>query len=320
MFTKEIVGTTNGIVAGWGNLGAGVTNLVIGMILYPLFQIIYKQDETKAWRTVCVVPALIAFVTGLIIIRPSAFDDCPKGNYYELKKKGSFPDPEITAWKSFRSASLNTNSWMLFVQYACCFGVELTMNAASANFFQNRFDLTRDSTLAISSLFGWMNLFARAAGGMFSDIANFKYGTTGRLWTQTVLLLFEGIFVIVFSMTKTLAAAIVVMVLFSFFVQASEGATYGIVPYVDQSHTGAVTGIVGAGGNVGAVLFSLIFKSMPDDNTAFLIMGGIVLGSSFLSTFIRFEGQEAFFSLPKNQHQDKDEEAPAQDISTSTGQ
>ena len=145
---------------------------------------------------------------------------------------------------------------------------------------------------------------------------------TGRMWTQTVLLLFEGVFVIVFAYTKTLAAAIVVMILFSFFVQASEGATYGIVPYVDQPHTGSVTGIVGAGGNVGAVLFSLIFKHMPDDNTAFLIMGGIVMGSAFLSAFIRFEGQDAFFSLPKQkEHPIQDEEAaPKQERSTSKGQ
>ncbi|KAL3908912.1 MAG: hypothetical protein SGARI_002848, partial [Bacillariaceae sp.] len=148
------------------------------------------------------------------------------------------------------------------------------MNLAAASFFSTRFDLSRESAAAIASLFGWMNLFARGAGGLFSDIANFKYGLTGRIYTQAVLLLFEGIFVIVFSMTHTLAAAIVVMVLFSFFVQASEGSTYGIVPYVDQPHTGSVTGIVGAGGNVGAVCFGLVFKAMPDSNNAFLVVGG----------------------------------------------
>lgn len=219
------VGTANGIVSGWVNLAAGVTNLVIGMILYPLFQIFTGDDTEKAWRTVCVVPAFVAFVTGLIIIRPSAFDDCPKGNYYELKQKGALPNPEVTAWGSFKAASLNSNSWLLFIQYASCFGVELTMNVASANFFENRFDLTRESALAISSFFSWMNLFARGAGGLFSDIANFKYGITGRVYTQAILLVFEGIFVIVFSLTHTLAAAIVVVVLFSFFVQASEGST-----------------------------------------------------------------------------------------------
>lgn len=54
------------IVAGWGNLGAGVTNLVIGSILYPTFVAIFDGDTEKAWRTVCVVPAVVAFTTGIV--------------------------------------------------------------------------------------------------------------------------------------------------------------------------------------------------------------------------------------------------------------
>ena len=34
MFCKEVVGTANAIVAGWGNLGAGVTQIVMGSLLF----------------------------------------------------------------------------------------------------------------------------------------------------------------------------------------------------------------------------------------------------------------------------------------------
>lgn len=66
----------------------------------------------------------------------------------------------------------------------------------------------------------------------------------------------------IFAETGTLGAAIVVMVFFSLNVQAAEGATYGIVPYVDPPATGAISGIIGAGGNTGAVGFGLGFRNL----------------------------------------------------------
>ena len=118
-----------------------VTNLVIGMILYPLFQIFFDHDREKAWRCVCIIPAFLAFVTGIVVYNVG--DDCPKGNYAELKQRGAFPD--VTVMGSFKAAMLNCNSWLLFIQYACCFGVELTMNVAAASYFKNEFDLTSES-------------------------------------------------------------------------------------------------------------------------------------------------------------------------------
>ena len=39
MFTKEVAGTANAMVGGWGNLGGGVTQLVMGSALFPLFKL-----------------------------------------------------------------------------------------------------------------------------------------------------------------------------------------------------------------------------------------------------------------------------------------
>jgi NNP family nitrate/nitrite transporter-like MFS transporter len=61
MFTKEVVGTANALVGGWGNLGGGVTQLVMGAALFPLFKIFFNDDSEKAWRTVCVVPRCRCF-------------------------------------------------------------------------------------------------------------------------------------------------------------------------------------------------------------------------------------------------------------------
>ncbi|KAG7360258.1 nitrite extrusion protein 1 NarK [Nitzschia inconspicua] len=304
-FAKEIVGTANAIVAGWGNLGAGMTNLIVGSILFPMFRSIFDGDTEKAWRTVCVVPAFVAFTTGIIVYFIS--DDCPKGNYSELKRNGAMK--EVSASMSFVKGCANYNTWLLFIQYAICFGVELTMNNAAAEYFRGEFDLTNESAGAIASLFGWMNLFARGIGGHISDMANAKWGMPGRLWAQTILLAFEGAFVLVFANTKSLAGAILVMVLFSVFVQAAEGTSFGIVPYVDPPNTGSISGIVGAGGNVGAVGFGMAFRQLDRNKDALTIMGATVLVFSILSLFMVIEGHDSvFFRNCGKKAEEEDEE------------
>jgi uncharacterized membrane protein YphA (DoxX/SURF4 family) len=70
----------------------------------------------------------------------------------------------------------------------------------------------------------------------------------------------------------------------------SEGATYSIVPFINKKALGAVAGIVGAGGNMGAVAAGFLFRaegiSYPQ---ALLILGVLVAGCSVLTFFVRFE-------------------------------
>jgi NNP family nitrate/nitrite transporter-like MFS transporter len=288
MFAKEVVGTANAITAGWGNLGGGVTQLVMGSALFPLFKVIYGDDENgteKAWRTVSVIPAVVAFASGIMILTTA--DDCPKGDYKEMKKLGTMA--EVSASNSFRAGAMNLNTWLLFLQYACCFGVELTMNNAAALYFKEEFDQSTESAAAIASIFGWMNLFARGVGGFCSDKANAKLGMRGRLLAQTIFLAAEGALVLIFAGSSSLAGAIIIMIFFSMFVQAAEGSSYGIVPYVDPPNTGSIAGIIGAGGNTGAVGFGLGFRQL-DYKEAFYLMGGTILATSFLSIFVHIPG------------------------------
>ena len=283
MFTKEVVGTANAIVGGWGNLGGGVTQIVMGSVLFPLFKT--GMSAEQAWRTVCLVPAAVGVCVGMTILKIS--DDAPKGNYNEMKKNGLMS--EVSAGASFREGAMNINTWLLFVQYACCFGVELTMNNAAASYFKSTFELTTESAAAIASLFGWMNLFARGVGGFFSDKANARMGMRGRLWWQTICLVIEGVMVLIFANTTSLGLAIFIMVIFSSFVQAAEGSSYGIVPYVNPPVTGSIAGIVGAGGNTGAVCFGLGFRNL-ETKQAFILMGTCIIISGVLSLCIFIKG------------------------------
>jgi MFS transporter, NNP family, nitrate/nitrite transporter len=285
MFTKELVGTANGLVAGWGNLGAGVTQIIVGSWLFPLLTMIYGGNRELAWRTVCIVPAIIAFAVGCVTY--AVTDDAPKGNYRELKAHGLLRP--VNPWKSLWRAASNTNTWIFFLQYAGCFGVEITMNNASAMYFRDNFGLSTEAAAAMTSIFGWLNLFARGLGGFLCDVCNYRWGMRGRLWSNAISLFCEGMMLLAFINTGSLGGAIVALVAFSLFVQASEGFNFGIVPYIDPLNMGAVTGIVGAGGNVGAVLFAYCFRELSYER-AFQIMGAVTLISAFSSLFVRIKG------------------------------
>ena len=282
MFAREIAGTANGIVGGWGNLGGAWTQLMMGRILFPIFRDhVYDGDSEKAWRFICIIPAIVAFVWGCIL--PFISDDAPMGNYSEMKKNGAMDRIYMTT--SLRSGATR-NTWILYAQYACSFGVEIVMNNAAVLYYTEEFDLTTEEASTLGFIYGSMNIFARALGGLFSDRLNLYMGMRGRLWLQTVLLVGEGIMIIVFAYTKTLPGAIVCMCIFSIFTQAAEGAIYGVVPYVSKLYTGSVAGLVGSGGNAGSVIYGIGFRSLPYRD-AFVLMGSIVICSSLLSLGIR---------------------------------
>jgi MFS transporter, NNP family, nitrate/nitrite transporter len=289
-FAKEVSGSSNGIAGGWGNLGAGVTQIVMGTILFPLFKMFFDGNAEKAWRCIFIVPAFLAVCTGFWILFYS--DDTPKGNYRELKRYGA---KKVERYHTLLTCStLNVNTWVLIIQYGACFGVDIAMNNAVALYFTEEFGQSTESAAALASIFGWLNLFARGLGGVMSDWSHARMGMRGRIILNTALLFAEGSMVLVFAQTHTLAIAVFTLVIFSFFTQAAKGSCFGIVPYIDYPRTGTITGIVGAGGNVGGVLYSLAFRDL-DYEAAFTIMGVSILASCFLSIFINIPGQSRLF-------------------------
>ena len=111
-------------------------------------------------------------------------------------------------------------------------------------------------------MFGLMNLFTRASGGMLSDLVAIRWGMRGRMWCLWIIQSLSGAFCIIMGSQKiseNLGATIVIMIIFSIFCQQACGAHFGIVPFVSRRSYGVVSGIVGAGGNIGAVVTQIIF-------------------------------------------------------------
>lgn len=314
MFSSNIVGTANATSAGWGNLGGGVTQVVMPQLRKAvsaargLTAAQDKLDDTS-WRIAMVIPgiALVLCAAGLWFLS----DDLPDGNYRELERTGQ--KEKTNPFKSMLRACTNWRVWVLFLLYAGCFGVELLMNGNLANYFRgNRktvgttvtyreaFRLTEGTAGLLAGLFGLMNLFARSLGGIGSDVLAKKYGLRGRLWWFFIVQLFEGIFFVIFSRMTTIATAIPTLLCFSLCVQMAEGATFGIVPFVDPPATGAVSGIVGAGGNFGAVAGGFLIQSGVNKgiSTGFRNLGFLVIASAFLIPLLYFPKYGGMFCPP----------------------
>jgi NNP family nitrate/nitrite transporter-like MFS transporter len=83
--------------------------------------------------------------------------------------------------------------------------------------------------------------------------------------------------------------AIISMLTFALFLKMSNGATYGIVPFVNTKNVGLVSGIVGAGGNLGGMLFGFLFKSSTITYVqAFSYIGYTVIAVAVIVMITRF--------------------------------
>ena len=188
MFAPDIVGTANAVAGGWGNLGGGVTNLVMPLIAAAFVGLGYI-DKGNSWRYAMIVPGLLLLLMSFIYYRYTK--DTPAGNFNEIsrekqsKKKGSF----LIALKDYRT-------WILAIAYAACFGIEITVDNVAAIFFVDHYNASLIAAGALAGIFGFMNIFARALGGIFSDKVGKRYGLKGKGLLLGLFLFLEGIGII----------------------------------------------------------------------------------------------------------------------------
>ncbi|MEN8685171.1 MFS transporter [Marivita sp.] len=288
MFAPNVVGQANATSAGWGNLGGGVTQFVMPL-LFSVLVIGFGFSEQVGWRLAMVVVGVIIMLTGIAYYFLT--QDAPDGNYDDLRAKGMLPEKKKVTG-AYWAAMADPRVWVLFVIYGACFGIELTVNNVAALYFADYFDLSLVAAGFVAASFGLMNLFARTLGGLFGDNFGSLWGLKGRAFWLFICLLFEGIALMIFSQMQVLFLALPALIVFSLFTQMSEGATYSVVPFINKKALGAVAGVVGAGGNAGAVMAGFLFKGMADWSQAFLILGVVVTCASVLAFFVRFSTKQ----------------------------
>jgi NNP family nitrate/nitrite transporter-like MFS transporter len=289
MFAPNIVGSANATAAGWGNLGGGVTQIVMPLLFSGFLSL--GWGPAWGWRLAMVVPGAALFLSGIayyLITRDTA-----DGDFRELRAQGVMT-ARSAANGAFWEACRDRRVWSLAVLYAACFGMELTVDNIAALYFVDYFKLSLQAAGVAAGAFGMMNLFARALGGIVSDRCYKRWGLHGRTTLLGITIALEGLAFICFSQARWLPLAIAAMLVTGLFIKMSNGASYAIVPFVNKRALGAVAGIVGAGGNVGAVAAGFLFKTSSITwPQALLILGVLVLASSSLAFLVRFSEEEA---------------------------
>ncbi len=291
MFAPSVVGTANATTAGWGNLGGGVTQMVMPLVLAAILSL--GVEKSLGWRLAMIVPGLVLLAASFCYWRFTV--DSPEGDFADLRRAGRMP-PAGSAGKggSFLTVLGDRRVWALFLAYGACFGVELTLHNIAAIYFFDTFRLDLGTAGIIAGLFGSMSLFARTLGGWVSDRWAAQAGLSARVRLLFLVLLAEGLSLILFSQMGVLVLAVASMLMFSLFVQMGCGATFGIVPFINRKALGSVSGIVGAGGNMGAVAAGFLFKADGISYQQGLFYLGIAVALAALPTLlIRFDDRVA---------------------------
>jgi NNP family nitrate/nitrite transporter-like MFS transporter len=318
MFAPNVVGTANATAAGWGNLGGGMAQICIIWGLMIPFRRIFDVDEDLAWRYAMLVPAMF-----LVVLACCGYASC-----WDAPTKRRFDKSDSTgsAYFSAYSVCLRDPKVLLMMgQYAACFGTEVVMNNMLATYFRVHFEMSAGTAALWAGSFGAMNLFARSLGGMLSDEAFARFGFRGRLWSQFIALVFEGLTFYGFSLvTKSHQwyHLLFTLVPFSIFVNISEGTSYGIVPFINKEHLAVITAIVGAAGSAGAVFvgFAFYMHDWEDPRAPFKKHAQFVLFSAFLTPLYHWPEYGSMFSPPSISKSNAMREAKSvQSIKTTMG-
>lgn len=280
MFAPKIKGTANAVAGGWGNLGGGITQLAMPLIMAAIVGFGYTKPE--AWRLAMIFPGVLMLIMAFIYYRFT--QDTPSGNYREIERSVATGE-KVSFW----AACADVRVWALALAYACCFGMEITFDGVAALYFFDNFKLAETEAGFWAMLFGGMNIFARALGGILADKVGNTYGMRGKGILLAGMLVLEGAGIMLFAQAGSLPLAIVSMITFALFLKMSNGSTYAIVPFVNPKAVGVISGVVGAGGNLGGMLMAFLFKSQSISyGQAFLYIGCIVAAVGLLLFLVNF--------------------------------
>jgi NNP family nitrate/nitrite transporter-like MFS transporter len=284
MFAPNVVGAANATAAGWGNAGGGATQAVMPLILAALLAC--GLESSLGWRLAMVVPGSLMLLAAVAYFRYAK--DTPDGNLTAAARSSA----RSNARGTLMAAARDYRVWLLFVTYGACFGVELTIHNIAAVYYVDRFGLSVTTAGFYVGCFGLLALFARSLGGFASDRIARERGLQGRVLLLSVVILLEGVGLIAFSRMDSVAPAVVTMLIFGLCTHMACGATYALVPFVNRQALGGVAGIVGAGGNVGAVAAGFLMKGSSSIPSALLILGCIVAASAVCALAVRFSKEQ----------------------------
>ncbi|KAG7292521.1 hypothetical protein NEMBOFW57_002556 [Staphylotrichum longicolle] len=157
--------------------------------------------------------------------------------------------------------------------YMCSFGTELAVNAILASYYAKNFpSLGQTAAANWAAMFGFLNFVTRPAGGIVSDLL-YKYcgggeESNGSLWLKkgwvVVCGAVTGVLLIVIGRLDPHEYGLMfgLVAVMAVFLEAGNGANFSLLPHVHPRANGVLSGMTGAGGNLGGLVFAVVFRFM----------------------------------------------------------
>jgi len=182
---------------------------------------------------------------------------------------------------------------ILSIAYAVTFGSELAVVSMLPMFFQNTFAVPVALAGVFGACFAAVDIGSCPSGGWISD----KFG---RKKSLVILLIGAAIgFFVLSTITSDwpIALAVGAMMCSSFFLGSAAGCVFAVVPLIRRSLTGQIAGIVGAYGNIGAVVFLTVF-SFVSTPVFFLTIAGCIALAAMAAMLLDEPKSSLFEVLP----------------------
>ncbi|KAL9610904.1 MAG: hypothetical protein Q9167_004414 [Letrouitia subvulpina] len=175
--------------------------------------------------------------------------------------------------------------------YFCSFGAELAINSILGAYYVKNFPaLKQTGSGNWAAMFGLLNVVFRPLGGVISDLIYPHAGLWGKkAWIHFVGII-TGAFLIAIGLTDahTKSTMFGLVAGMAFFLEAGNGANFGLVPHVHPFANGIVSGVTGASGNFGGIIFAIIFRYHGKDyGKVFWIIGIMTIAINLSLSWIR---------------------------------
>jgi len=184
-------------------------------------------------------------------------------------------------------------SWVTGICYFCSFGAELAINSILGSYYQRNFPkLGLQQSGNWAAMFGLVNVVFRPLGGYFSDVA---YKASGNnVWAKKILLhtyaLITGCFLIAIGVLnpKDKSTMFGLIAGMAFFLDGGNGLNYALVPHVHPHANGVISGMTGAFGNLGGIVFAIVFRyNLTQYGRSMWIIGVMTIGLNLMVCWIK---------------------------------
>ncbi|KAK0731559.1 major facilitator superfamily domain-containing protein [Lasiosphaeris hirsuta] len=320
-FDKNVVGTANALTGGFGNAGGGITYFIMPAV-YDSF-VSRGHSPGQAWRLTFIVPLIMVVFTGLALLllcpdTPTGpWSERHLHVHENLVSHGiadddletvvTLPAPptrppaaaeilltarsEVVVAPTLHEAlhvAVSPQTAFHVLTYMNSFGGELAINAILASYYASRFPgLGQTNAANWAAMFGFLNFVTRPMGGVVSDLVYKMSG--GSLWWKKGWIVLcgvvTGVLLLVIGQLDPRSEGLMfgLVAVMAVFLEAGNGANFSLVPHVHPFANGILSGLTGAGGNLGGVIFAIIFRFMDHGTNyakGFWVMGIIHIAVS----------------------------------------